>query len=397
MVIFSVIGIALIALLRQSTSFLEKGQAGSEIQDVLENADRLFADDFANVYVKPASLEGVPDVRFLCDRVAWDTDGDGVNDTWAPRLSFVRSVAGEGADPILRQAGAKAGASGVVDGQDDTKEAEDGDLRAAGGKGEVTFVLVPDRKAKDDEKAEVPSLMTLYRGARMPVGGGAGQSFLPLDPFSERRTPGSRMGITLRQECEERLRPVQTGVLYLSFGFWSRHVKPEAARLVSGGRLNDETPPDRGGGGLSLTWDSTRAILEKGSEPGQFFLGKGAGSLADPVDDVFPSRIRMTMVVDRVGRDAAVGELTRSIGPEDTNIPVDNARFAPGGDPAGKFIKIGREWIQWTERDSRGFVAEKRGARGTRREAHDAGSTVRAGATLIREYPVPANREDWND
>jgi prepilin-type N-terminal cleavage/methylation domain-containing protein len=396
MVIFSVIGIALIALLRQSTTFLEKGQAGSEVQDVMENIDRQLADDFANVYIKPASNDGVPDVRFVADRLFWDTDNDGMDDCWSPRLSFVRSVSGEAADPLLRQAGEKAGASSVVDGQEDAKEAEEGDLRAAGGKAEVTWILVPDARAKEDRNGEIPSLGTLYRGSRMPIGGGPTQSFLPLEPWGGKKTEFSRMGITTRQECTERLRPVLVGVLHFELQFWSRHVRPEAAKLVVNGRLNDPVPPDRGGGGLSPMWDSTRGIYPKGNADGQFFLGR-TGSLADPVDDVFPSRIRVTVVVDRVGKDASTGELARSIGPEDSTISVDNTRFAPAGDPAGRFIKIGREWIQWASKDARGFVVEKRGARGTKREAHEAGSTVRAGATLVREYPVPAHREDWND
>ncbi len=394
MVIFSVLGIALIALLRQSTAFLEKGQAGSEVQDVLENIDRQFGDDFANVYIKSSSAEGMPDVRFLCDRIGWDTDADGTDDTWAPRLSFVRSPSGEASDAVLRRGGVKPGAMGVVDGQDDPKEAEDGDLRAAGGKEEVVWLLVPD--AKKDRKDEDPSLMTLYRAFRMPVGGGAA-SFLPQEPFGGRKTEVSRMGITTRQEAQERLRPVLTDVLYLSFGFWTRHTTADAARLVVSGRLADEQPPNRGGGGLSPLWDSTRGIYPKGNGPGQFFLGKGPASLTDPVDDVFPARVRVTIVVDRPGRTSGTSELTRNIGTEDSLIPVDHTDFAPGGDPAARFIKIGREWIQWSAKDSRSFTVEKRGVRGTKAEAHEVGVPVRAGATLVREYSIPTYREDWND
>jgi prepilin-type N-terminal cleavage/methylation domain-containing protein len=412
MAIFSVIGVALIALLRQSTAFLEKGQAGSEVQDVLENLDRQFADDFANVYIKPASMEGVPDVRLTCDRIPFDTDGDGIDDVQTQRLSFVRSVPGEGADPVLRAAGTRAGATASVDGEDDAKEAEDGDLRPAGGKQEVTFVLVPWKKAPEGRKAvaaqaapaaapipDEPGLMTLYRGVRMPVGGGT-KSFLPLEPVPEsgaRRKEGARLGITTREEAVERLRPLNSAVLHLSFAFWSRQVRPEAARLVVAGRLADEVAPDRNGGGLSPFWDSTRGIYPRGTGPLQFFLAKGPESLADPVDDVFPSQVRMTLVVDRLGRDAATGELARTIGPDDSVIPVSSTRFAQGSDPAGRFIKIGREWIQWSDRDARGFVVEKRGVRGTRKEAHDAGDTVRAGVTLVRDYPIPSFREDWND
>lgn len=410
MAIFSVIGVALVALLRQSTAFLEKGQSGSEVQDILENMDRQFADDFANVYIRPASPQGIPDVRMVCDRVPFDTDSDGSDDVSTQRLSFVRSVSGEGADPVLRAAGSRAGATASVDGEDDAKEAAEGELRPAGGKQEVTYVVIPWKTTREGKPVppaspgappipDEPGLMTLYRGVRMPLGGGP-RSLLPLEPIPEagaKRKEGARIGVTTREQASEHLRPILTSVLHLSYGFVSRHVRPDAARLVVGGRLADEVAPDPKGGGLSPNWDSTRGIQPRGVGPLQFFLGRGPESLADPVDDVFPRRVRVTLVVDRIGNDAARGDLARTIGIDDTVIPVDSTRFAPGGDPAGKFIKIGREWIQWADRNDREFIVEKRGARGTKKETHEAGEIVRAGATLVREYDVPAYREDWND
>ena len=413
MAIFSVIGVALIALLRQSTAFLERGQAGSELQDLLENVDRQLADDFANVYSRPASQEGNPDVRFVSDWIPFDTDGDGVDDVNTQRLAFARSTPGEGSDPVLRAAGSKAGASASVDGEDDAKEGLEGDLRPAGGKQEVCWLLVPWKTLKDGSRpappspgttvqafdTDVPGLLTLYRGVRSPLGGGK-DSLLPLEPLplaGARAKEGARQGVWTRDRASARLRPVLTSVLHLSFGFFSRHTRPEAVQLVKGGRLADEIAPDLGGGGLSYFWDSTRGIYPRGTGPMQFFLGKGAASLADPVDDVFPRRVRVTLVVDRVGKDASRGELARTIGLDDTTIPVSSTRFAPGGDPAGKFIKIGREWIQWSDRTDKQFVVEKRGARGTKKETHDAGDEVRAGTTLVRDYEIPSFREDWND
>ena len=149
MAIFSVLGVALIALLRSSTAFLEKGQAGSELQDQIENADRLLAEDFANVYIRPATMEGMPDVRFLCDRIPFDNDGDSIVDTKEARICFVRSPKGEASDPLLRNSGTKAGATATIDGDEDVREAEDRDLRAPGGKQEVCWVYVPDGKDGD--------------------------------------------------------------------------------------------------------------------------------------------------------------------------------------------------------------------------------------------------------
>jgi prepilin-type N-terminal cleavage/methylation domain-containing protein len=390
MALFSVLGIALVSLLAQSTAFLEKGTAGSEVLDTIENADRAFYDDFANVYTRPASPEGMPDVRFVCDRLSFDSDGDGTADVWTPRLTFVRSVTGEASEPATREAGTKAGASGRMDGKDDAKEREDQDFAPAGGKQEVCWILLGPKKGED------LALGTLYRRVNWPVGGGSA-SLQPQEPVKEPKGPNDRQGITNRDEITSRMFPVLGGVLHLSYRFWSRHTKPESARLVVNSRLADEVRPEVGGGGLSSTWDSTRGILPLGVGPEQFFLAKPGTSLLDPVDDLFPSRVRVTLVVDRIGKDAATGELVRNVGVEDSTIPVDTTKFAAGVDPAGRFIKIDREWIQWSSKDARTFTVEKRGARGTKKEPHGSGSVVRAGTTLVREYAIPSHREDWND
>ncbi|MCK6479569.1 MAG: hypothetical protein L6R43_05280 [Planctomycetes bacterium] len=400
MALFSVLGIALIALLRQSTAFLDRGQAGSEIQDLLENADRRISEDLANVYIQPSSAEGLPDVRFNSWRIGFDTDADGEADAYGQQLSFVRSVQGEAADPTLRAAGSVPGAAAEIDGEDDQAESDRGEHRPAGGKQEVSWLVVPDGKSDRNDATFEPGLMTVYRGERFLVGGPPEKALVPgeLPPEKGRpRKAGARYGVTSAREAKERMSPLMTGVLHLSFEFFTRHTLPEAGRLVVDGRLAEPRPPQRGGGGLSPTWDSTRGLLPAGIGPDQFFLAKGPSSLENSVDDVFPAKVRVTLVVDRVGSDARVGELAQGIGPEDTTIRVDSTRFAPGGDPVGKFVKIGNEWIQWSDRDDTTFTVERRGARGTRKETHASGALVRAGATLVRDVPVPAHREDWNE
>lgn len=399
MAIFSVLGIALISLLRQSTAFLEKGQAGSRMQDLLDEADRQLAEDFANVVITPTAREGTPDVRFLCDRVGHDVDGDGMKDVWTPRLSFVRSIQGEAADPVLRAAGSRPGAPESIDGRDDNLESLKRDHRAAGGKQEVAWFVVPGNPKLDAD----PGVMTVYRGTRAPVGGK--NPLCPTVNLADARKDDEHAGIANSLQAQERLRPVMRGVLHLDFRFWSRHVRADQARLVVGGRLADEAQPQKGGGGLSPTWDSTRGILPAGVLPDQFFLGKGASPeareavLEDPIDDVFPSRVRVTLVVEPLGSDAKTAELAEPVSASDDapTIHVEDTRFASGADPAGKFVKVGTEWFQWTEKTPRTFVVERRACRGTRKQSHPAGAKVRAGATLVREFVIPASREDWND
>lgn len=389
MAIFSVISVALIALLRQSTAFLEKGQAGSEVHDIVDAADAMFAEDFANVYIQPSSMEGEPDVRMYCDRISFPRGEKGEDPVVVPRLMFVRSMNGEMTDVVTRDAGSRPGAGGRLDGVDDEREAGDGDLRAPGGKMEVMYGLLPGMKDQD------PALGTLYRGTRTPIGGR--DSFLPWETWSERAKPTSRMGVHGRTAFEERLRPVATGVLHLSFGFWSRHTRLRDARVLQDGEPQKEVPPSTTGGGLSLNWDSTRGILPRGIGPEQFFLARTPASLADPLDDVFPSGIRVTLVLERIGRDARPGELATSLARDDSEVHVEDTRFAPGGDPLSKYLKVGDEWMRWDTRTTRSFHIAERGVRGTTASAHEAGTPVHAGAALVRDYRIPVYRDDWND
>jgi len=392
--LFSVLSIALIALLRQSTGFLERGHAGSEIQDAVQDAERMFEDDFGNVWIRSSSPEGEPDVRFWADEVPFDVTGDGMPDVEAPRLAFVRSLPGEVTDRQTRGAGEKPGARGRLDGVDDERELAEKDLRAPGGKLEVQYFLVPGRKAAEPGQTEGDAAVgVLYRGQRTPIGGNL--SFLPWDPVAPRMRPDARAGIWTREAAAERLRPVFGGILHLSFEFWTRTTKRSDSGGEAGGTSSREVGP--GDGGLSPTWDSTRGIMPAGAGPGRFYLARGAASLAEPTDDVFPRRVRVTLVLERVGKDAAARELDRSIGEEDKLIPVSDTRFAKDADPASRFVKIGTEWIRWSGRDRDGFVVDQRGARGTRKQPHAAGDLVHSGVTVIREIDIPSFREDWND
>ncbi|NUN52837.1 MAG: prepilin-type N-terminal cleavage/methylation domain-containing protein, partial [Planctomycetaceae bacterium] len=246
MALFSVLGIALIALLRQSTAFLDRGQAGSEIQDLLENADRRISEDLANVYIQPSSAEGLPDVRFNSWRIGFDTDADGEADAYGQQLSFVRSVQGEAADPTLRAAGSVPGAAAEIDGEDDQAESDRGEHRPAGGKQEVSWLVVPDGKSDRNDATFEPGLMTVYRGERFLVGGPPEKALVPgeLPPEKGRpRKAGARYGVTSAREAKERMSPLMTGVLHLSFEFFTRHTLPEAGRLVVDGRLAEPRPP----------------------------------------------------------------------------------------------------------------------------------------------------------
>src|SRR6185436_12587068 len=91
-------------------------------------------------------------------------------------------------------------------------------------------------------------------------------------------------------------RPVLSGVLYFGVDFWARRTTSWDSKV----RAKD--------GGPLPTWDSTRGILPRGDDIDGFFLAKD-GSADDPTDDTFPRKIRVTCVLEELGRNARVGYL----------------------------------------------------------------------------------------
>src|SRR5262249_16474885 len=113
--------------------------------------------------------------------------------------------------------------------------------------------------------------------------------------------------------------------------------------------------------GAQRIWDSTRGIT--GAPLNRFFLHRGSGgdstSLNDPDDDVFPRKIRVTVVVDSPMPRCVNTKLTDNIGDGDSDIPVDEVKgFADGsadGSGEDSYILIDEEWIRYAKKDESGF------------------------------------------
>ncbi len=126
---------------------------------------------------------------------------------------------------------------------------------------------------------------------------------------------------------------------------------------------------------------------------GEFPFWRGEGSAGNPDDDVFPARVRVTLVLADEGPAAAWTRLARPLSAEAREAEVlDTARF----EGAGPFVRIGREWVRTRVLGPAALRLEERGARGTAARAHPAGEEVQTGRSFSVEIELPAFREDWN-
>src|SRR6185503_13082702 len=155
-------------------------------------------------------------------------------------------------------------------------------------------------------------------------------------------------------------------------------------------------------GGPLLTWDSTRGILPLGEDRDTFYYSKLSGrddqtSLDDPTDDTFPRKIRVTCVVEELGKNARVGYLTQQLPLDGKSIAVEDTRFFPASETSRRYVKIEGEWLEVGAADGRTIPVIRRGVRGTKPSAHEAGVRVHHGRSFVGEYDVAAFRDTYRD
>ncbi len=379
--LFAVISVGLVALLSRAADFLTAGGSQTETLDALQTFAEAFDADISTLYCQPSSETGAPDVRLYSDHVGTDIDGDQKPDAQVQRLFFVRMIPNEATDPITRSAGADVKATEYVDHEGDLEESRTQKLRATGGLMEVFWMPVPESKAD-------PAVMQMWRGYRAPPGGE--ESTLPSKAASDRGALPKDRGPVDAKDVKAIAHPVLAGVLYFGVDFWARQTTTWDAHT----RIRD--------GGPLPTWDSTRGILTKSDGPDGFWFSKTLNpldpmSIDDPTDDVFPRKIRVTVVVEELGRNARVGVLAKDLSADGRAIDVWDAKFVPAGETVQRHVKIGSEWIEIGDPSGTTLKILRRGARGTLAQAHSAGSVVHHGRTLVREYPVPTFRDTYRD
>jgi hypothetical protein len=135
-------------------------------------------------------------------------------------------------------------------------------------------------------------------------------------------------------------------------------------------------------------WDSTRGIMREFS----FYLGPA--SAADGDDDVFPDRVRVTVVIEP---DPLRTLRTDTLEYLDDSLALVKVASTLGFPPEGtdsSYILVDDEWMHYKGKDERSFTVDRRGARGTARAVHAEGSPVRCGTTFVRTFHLPGCREE---
>ncbi|MBN1417969.1 MAG: hypothetical protein JXP34_04290 [Planctomycetes bacterium] len=348
MAILAMLGTAVVAFLRSGLAAWRvaetRGDAYARAQTVL---DRL-RDDL-DALASDSGRCG-SDVRLLSD---YDAKGN-------QRLRFVRTVRGEGQDPILRDGGLFVGAEGEIDRRGDLAEREFGALRASGGLQEVAYFLDP------------AGGNLLYRAERTPIGGGGSL-------LGDASIAGSPPGLG---------EPLAGGIAYIEWNFWSQWSGSWRTDLPA----RPASPASVAG--PCTAWDSTRA--RSGGSPVDFPFVR-EGSQDRPIDDIVPARIQATIVLEPAWIER-YARLDKDISPEEGTIAVDSTRGYPEpDDPASAFIRIDGEWIRYAVLGDRTFEKVERGRRGSRPAAHKRGTDVFFGVAFVRVLDIPCAREDWSE
>jgi prepilin-type N-terminal cleavage/methylation domain-containing protein len=356
--IFSLLVGLLFQVVRSSLDVWSIGERGKESTEKSGAVlDQIAADLRLTFADSPRGSTSAP-VRFVSDYAEYDFDLDRDAESVTQRLRFVRALPEERVDPRMRNAGDVVGATASLAEGITTQTP----TLPTGGLAEVLYTTLATPSKGGD-----PARLMLVRALRTPIASD--------DSLVAKELPDEVKAI------QERSIALAEGVLYLGFQFWSRDT------------IAFDAPLDGEGGPLS-NWDSTRALLLDKTGANRFLLAKDESSLREITDDIFPRRVRVTMVIDHDADEAYSLTLESELSPT-----TDRVRVAPlrAIDPNAehKFIKIGGEWIEWLE--LRGDeLRVKRGARGSRPDSHGVGARVHVGQTFERTIEIPVFREDWN-
>ncbi|MEZ6183864.1 MAG: type II secretion system protein [Planctomycetota bacterium] len=362
--VLSILGLSLMVVLRGGLATWRRAEARRASFDAGQAVLRQLREDLlcaVGPFETPDPY-GQVDLRLVCD----------VDAAGRPRLILTRALKGESEHPVLGLAGNAVAGDAVYDYRADHEEARFDRLRATGGTAEVAWVHAPDG--------------TLYRGMRAPVGP-PGSLFQDVDPYE--LAPLWSPEAALEEpdpDAPSLLRPFATDVLYFEVAFWTQFTTTWDRKYPTS-KVKEKSGP-------TLHWDSTRGILQAPDDlrDDEFDFWVGRRSKDDPRDDVFPEKVRVTLVIREHPAAGTSTYLTGPVGVGDQSLPLQE----PGRlDPDGGWVLVDEEWIRYSEVSGGNAVIAQRGGRGTVPAEHGLNSTVEAGRVFVTVVALPAGREDW--
>ena len=348
--LFAVLGTMLFQIVRGAMDIWSAGERSRELHDRATGALDALATDLRALW-PGVSGAAEQDSRFL---LGWREEPVAGGPAFiVPVLRFARLCHEERTLAWLRQAGDVAGGEGTAERLSGPPPAG---LAPTGGLAEslYTLAVLPGQR--------LPSLVRRFRA---PIGGEG--SLLDAD-LPERRDRLLQDAIVLADQ-----------VLYFGVACWAP------------GTTEWDLPRGAPGVPASRVWDSTRGLLAADDQ--DFAFGHGPASLLDGRDDLFPRRVRLTLVLDDATGDTAGGALAEPVTSEAQRIVLASTTFLRE-QSAPDAVLVEGEWMRVTAVDGRALAVE-RGVRGTTAAPHADGATVRAGLTFERVLELPAGRENW--
>ncbi|MBN2492372.1 MAG: hypothetical protein JXQ29_16110 [Planctomycetes bacterium] len=357
-------------------------RTGERRQDLYQRAQAAFevlAADLWCTFCPQVFEEAPPVAQFLAERPSRPVrDAFGIESrepeerrphVLGSRLRLVRTISGEFSDPVTRLSGLVAGATehylpGVLPATDDEEgegrapgESAPPAYKAPGGLMELMYLatVLPG-------SGQAAGMGTLLRGERMPVGGEG--SF-----FSDEVADSPAAWTTV-------LRPVVGGVLHLGLEFWDQDTE------------SWEGEPGEARSGVQDVWDSTRGRLKE-------FRFYRRGSAATDIDDIYPRRVRITLILSRPADAAMAARLAWGLGRNEKRLDLDR----PGGlelEDEAVVLVGGRELMAIARAGAVRARIVTRGAYDTPIADHERGAPVVWGEVFTRVVNIPCYREYHN-
>lgn len=351
----------LVRLLGTGVSLFDEGERGQELLDRAQAAARA-ARDAVSATTGPQLVGrpgGHPDARLLVHEVT-------LAGTQVPVLRSTVRLAPAHEEALLRAAfAARAREDGASEQR--TQEIVEERLRAWPRTGRGEMVLLPWPAGEDGV------FWNLRQGERL-----ADPLLLEPEATTLLELAAPEDLVIEPEQVLASTEVVATGLLHFEIELWSQRTKGWDAI---------------GATGAERTWDSARAglLTSERESPSDFGLDLGPSSLDDPRDDVWPQWVRLTLVVARSPTAPPESRLSKALAENDKTLVVSRPEELP--DPAeNPWLKVGSEWIRFS--NVSGSVAHglRRGSRGTERRAHAAGTPVRVGRLVVVHVPLTHGR-----
>ena len=360
--IFTILGSMVVVFMQQSLNIFSAGTRESAMYDTLdaglpqirEDLEAIFIGDQFDAPPPPPTDEQLqegakqppppkpPVIRLRAGQVKLLRETGGpVRDVYCPYFAFVMASASEWTDQQRRRGGERAGADVKPYTPEFVESDKDHAYLPMGGLTEVLWIGVPE--------FDNPSVMTIYRGYRAPIGD---ENATLLEPEH----------FNTRAAIEKACRPVIRGVLHFG-ALWRRSFADsfDPSSVVARGETD---------GYVGYRWDSTRGL-----DPKFPFYRKG--SAGDPSDDMFPAFVRLELTMlreDTFGFGRGEVMLKGAVDEDDRQIVVSNlVPLQAPGQGSSRYLKIGTEWMGYdmiSIDNVKRTLRVRRGRRGTKKAPH---------------------------